>query len=141
MANRHIICTDCGAAKWLSQKQWKRLMGKHGSAQWVKRKFMCSACTRLQRDDPQTYYANYGKHTKKLRHDIRAVYKVFLNDRNLKSLHKEIDKLLSNNGVDLTKVNYIITPSGDHLVRLDINGIPIIGSISISIYTPRGKTN
>jgi hypothetical protein len=141
MANRHIICTDCGCAKWLSQKQWRGLVSKLGSPQWVKRKFKCSACTRLERDDPQTYYTNYGKHTKKMRSDIRAVYKTFLKNGDLKSLHKDIDKILYNNGIDLSKVNYIITPSGDHLVRLDIRGIPIIGNITISIYTPRDKTN
>ena len=141
MANRHIICTDCGDTKWICQKQWRNKIEEFGSPTWVKRKYRCTKCIRLEREDPQTYYANYGKKTKQMRKEIREIYKTFLSTRDLKSLHVEIDKVLSKNGVDLKKVDYIITPDGAHMTHIVIRGVPVMGSITLSVYTPRGKTH
>lgn len=142
MANRDIICVDCGESKWLSQAQWNNLKDEFETPNRIKRNFTCKECKKLKREDRLTYEIQYGKRIKKLRTKLKQAHYEFYNNHNdIMTLQTDFNRILSNNDIDISKVNYVRTPDLKFVTNIIILGIPLVNNISISIYTPRGKTN
>lgn len=95
-------------------------------------------CKSLERKDLFTYQLKYGKPIKRLRKDIRAAYKKYLENNDLSSLQNSINVLLSANKIPQGEnIAYHLSESGKHLLGITIKNMPFVGELYISLYTKR----
>ena len=142
MANRNLICVDCGDTIWLSQKQWKKLL-EGQTPHKLKRNFRCKKCKKLERDNIIEYQLQYGKPIKKLRTQLKNAHWEYLTHKNLNKLNEQFNIIFKDNKIDNKQYISHHDPDRNMIVvtKILIKGVPFIDHIAVSIYSPRGKSN
>lgn len=139
MASRNLVCTDCGALKWVNQYRWKKLSEEFGHISNVRRKFQCVPCRKLKSVNPFEYEMRYGRSVKVLTRELSRVHKRFRKDHNLDALKQSIaDLLISQNLPIDERLNLILR---DDLFQITINKYPFIEKLILPIYVKRKPTN